>query len=55
MGAYPKTPIIMEVENYPNLKETNLGGTIFFHFDDCGRKSIDLLILYGEMGAKHLF
>ena len=55
MGAYPKTPIIMEVENYTNLKETNLGGTIFFHFHDCGRKSIDLLILYGEKTCQASF
>ena len=29
----------MEVENYPDLKETNLGGTDFPLKHDCGRKS----------------
>ena len=33
-------PIIMEVENYPQWKETNSGATPIFHFNDYGRKGI---------------
>ena len=31
-------PTIMEVENHPKWKETNIGGTLMFHFHDDGRK-----------------
>ena len=30
--TYTLSPITMEVENYPNWKETNLGGTPMFHW-----------------------
>ena len=32
------SPIIMEVDNYPKWKETNIGDTAIFHFHDYGRK-----------------
>ena len=32
------SPTIMEVDNYRNLKETTIGDTPIFHFNDYGRK-----------------